>query len=103
LTGLIPTSPSASCPNGGINLQAGADSNANGVLDQPEVTSSNVICNGKNGNSVLNGTSGPTNAAGIDGDFYLNTVALVLHGPKVNGTWPITGISLMGPTGATGA
>jgi hypothetical protein len=38
----------------------------------------------------------------VDGDFYINTATNMLFGPKANGTWP-TGVSLVGPTGATGA
>jgi hypothetical protein len=40
--------------------------------------------------------------AGTDGDFYIDTAADVLYGPKANGTWPVTGTSLVGTPGATG-
>jgi hypothetical protein len=103
VTELVATSPTVNCPNGGVSVKAGVDTNSNGVLDPAEVTSSNVICNGKNGNGVLSGPTNPTSNIGVDGDFYLNTTALVLSGPKANGSWPFTGVSLMGPAGATGA
>jgi len=44
-------------------------------------------------------------ALGADGDFYLDTAASVLYGPKglpTAGAWPATGTSLVGPAGATG-
>ncbi len=53
------------------------------------------------GNGILNGTVDPT-TEGNDGDFYINTVTDFIFGPKVSGTWP-AGVSLVGPTGATGA
>lgn len=38
------------------------------------------------GNTILSGTSAPT-TQGVDGDYYLDSVALVLYGPKAT-TWP---------------
>jgi hypothetical protein len=46
---------------------------------------------------VLSGTGAPAVSAGHDGDFYLDTIAGVLYGPKAGGTWPATGMSLTGP------
>ena len=45
------------------------------------------------------------NRTGYDGDFYINILALQLHGPRVSGLWgpPINLIGPIGPTGATGA
>jgi hypothetical protein len=57
---------------------------------------------GADGKTVLNGTGGPTSTAGNDGDFYLDTAADVLYGPKANGAWPVNGVSLVGPTGPQG-
>ena len=57
---------------------------------------------GADGKTVRNGTSDPVSGTGVDGDFYINTAANTLFGPKANGAWP-SGISLVGPTGATGA
>ena len=56
---------------------------------------------GAAGKTVLNGTINPTNQ-GVDGDFYINTAANMLFGPKANGVWP-TGVSLVGPQGAQGS
>ena len=56
---------------------------------------------GTNGNTVLNGILAPSNTQGVDGDFYINTAANLIYGPKANGIWP-SGISLVGPQGAQG-
>jgi hypothetical protein len=54
------------------------------------------------GKSVLNGTAPPTGGVGADGDFYIDTTADAIYGPKTAGAWgPPT--SLIGPQGATGA
>jgi hypothetical protein len=39
---------------------------------------------GKNGNTILSGTTAPTAALGVLDDFYLDTAALQLYGPKTN-------------------
>lgn len=57
---------------------------------------------GADGKTVLNGTGVPASTVGNDGDFYLDTQADVLYGPKAGGSWPANGVSLVGATGATG-
>jgi len=57
---------------------------------------------GTNGNTILNGTGAPAGSLGNDGDFYLDTAADTLYGPKADGTWPVNGTSLIGPPGAPG-
>jgi hypothetical protein len=57
---------------------------------------------GQDGNTVFNGTGAPAASVGKDGDFYIDTAADVLYGPKASGTWPNTGTSLVGPPGNTG-
>jgi hypothetical protein len=57
---------------------------------------------GVNGNTVLNGTGAPASSLGNAGDFYLDTAASVLYGPKTAAGWPASGTSLAGPSGATG-
>ncbi|WP_040300182.1 beta strand repeat-containing protein, partial [Arcticibacter svalbardensis] len=52
--------------------------------------------NGTNGNSLLNGTSNPASSIGSNGDFYINTSAYTLFGPKTNGAWSANGISIVG-------
>ncbi|MGV9012783.1 MAG: hypothetical protein ACOH13_09340, partial [Flavobacteriales bacterium] len=58
--------------------------------------------NGTDGRTVLNGTINPSAGTGVNGDFYINTSAKLLFGPKTGGAWG-TGVSLVGPAGATGA
>lgn len=49
---------------------------------------------GARGNSVLNGQGRPVNTLGVNGDFYIDSVALVIYGPRRAGAWPSTGRSL---------
>jgi hypothetical protein len=53
-------------------------------------------------NAVLNGTSDPAGSTGTPGDFYINTTAKTIFGPKaITGVWPFS-TSLVGPQGAPG-
>lgn len=52
-------------------------------------------------NTILNGIISPKSTQGIDGDFFIDTKALNIYGPKVNGRWP-SPISLRGTQGFTG-
>jgi len=52
---------------------------------------------------VLNGAVAPNDALGVPGDFYLDTVASTLYGPKGATTWPTPGVLLVGPAGSAGA
>lgn len=58
---------------------------------------------GTNGSSILHGTGVPGSGTGSNGDFYLDTAASVLYGPKASGAWPGSGVSLIGPAGNNGA
>jgi hypothetical protein len=50
---------------------------------------------GLQGNTVLNGTGVPSASAGNAGEFYIDTSADVLYGPKTSSGWPATGTSLV--------
>jgi len=39
-------------------------------------------------NTILNGKGAPSTAVGIDGDFYIDSAALSIYGPKTLGRWP---------------
>ena len=54
-------------------------------------------------NSLRSGSGAPVASLGNNGDFYIDTVANFLYGPKASGAWPTTGTSLVGPAGAAGA
>jgi hypothetical protein len=56
---------------------------------------------GANGNTLLNGTGAPANTLGNNGDFYLDTAANMMYGPKTGGAWP-AGFSIIGPAGPPG-
>jgi len=55
---------------------------------------------GANGKTVLNGIGAPFPGVGVDGDFYIDTNAWVIYGPKAGG-WG-AGTSLIGPAGSGG-
>ncbi len=61
--------PGAVCAAGGVKLQAGKDVNENGVLDEAEVSSSAIICNGTNGSSGTTGPAGPAGPKGPAGEI----------------------------------
>lgn len=53
-------------------------------------------------NGVHSGAGAPPAALGVDGDFYIDTVAIALYGPRSGGLWPASGVSLVGATGPAG-
>lgn len=57
---------------------------------------------GTDGKTLRSGAGAPGAGVGVDGDFYIDTVATVIYGPKAAGAWP-AGVSLIGPTGPAGA
>jgi hypothetical protein len=50
---------------------------------------------------VLYGSGAPTSAIGVDGNFYIDTSAHFIYGPRASGAWPL-GVSLVGPQGSQG-
>jgi hypothetical protein len=52
-------------------------------------------------NTIRTGTGAPASSLGADGDFYIDTDADEIYGPKASGAWG-TGTSIVGPQGATG-
>lgn len=60
---------------------------------------------GAPGRTIYNAPSSPTDATGIAGDFFLNTLTYALTGPKLsNGSWSnAQTVSLVGPQGTQGA
>jgi hypothetical protein len=53
------------------------------------------------GNTLLYGAGPPAAGTGVDGNFYIDTTAHFLYGPKAAGAWP-AGTSLVGPQGPQG-
>jgi hypothetical protein len=56
---------------------------------------------GADGRTVRNGTTNPSNDLGVNGDFYINTTAWTIFGPKTAGAWGV-GVSIIGPAGSGG-
>jgi len=57
---------------------------------------------GPSGKTVLNGNGVPSNVSdGVDGDFYIDTAADAIYGPKTGGDWG-RATSLVGPSGPAG-
>lgn len=57
---------------------------------------------GLDGKTVLSGSGAPSAGTGLNGDFYIDTTANTIYGPKTSGVWG-SPTSLVGPTGPTGA
>jgi hypothetical protein len=61
----------------------------------------NSMSGGGGGSGTLHGTGAPSNGAGADGDFYIDTSSWTVYGPKASGAWP-GGASMVGPQGSQG-
>ena len=57
---------------------------------------------GAPGSVIRSGTGAPGAGVGVTGDWYLDTTARVLYGPKGAGGWPGSGTSLAGTPGTPG-
>lgn len=56
--------------------------------------------NGIPGSVIYSGIGIPSNAVGVNGDYYLDQASAILYGPKASNIWPSTGLDLRG--GASG-
>ncbi len=57
---------------------------------------------GANGNTIRSGEGAPAEGLGVSGDFYIDTTAHKLYGPKVGTAWG-AGTNLVGEKGGTGS
>ena len=64
-------------------------------------TAIDTVSAGADGKTIMNGTAAPSSDTGAEGDFFLDTTNSMLYGPKSASGWG-NGVSLIGPTGATG-
>jgi len=61
----------------------------------PQGTAGTNGTNGTNGNTILQGTTNPSNLTdGVNGDYYINLSTYYFFGPKAGGVWP-AGFSLI--------
>jgi len=49
---------------------------------------------GSTGGHIWSGSGAPTDNIGADGDFYLDTSTSTLYGPKTDGKWPSSGVTM---------
>lgn len=61
------TDVSAECPQGGVKIELGLDTNKNNVLDPAEVIRTEWVCNGKDGTNGKAGADGTDGTAGTNG------------------------------------
>jgi hypothetical protein len=57
---------------------------------------------GADGKTILNGTGAPAAGLGANGDFYIDTTANAIYGPRTHGAWGGP-TSLVGPKGNQGS
>jgi hypothetical protein len=69
--------------------------------DGSDGATGNTGAAGADGKTVLNGSGAPGSGLGSDGDFYIDTTAHAVYGPKTSGAWG-SPTSLIGPKGDTG-
>lgn len=73
----------------------GPKGDAANVATQGDIT-------GGGGNTVLNGSGAPSSGLGNNGDFYIDTTATAIYGPKTAGAWG-SSTSLIGSGGGGGS
>lgn len=86
----------------GVNGTSGSNNTMTGDLDLNSNNIRNATLVSTNYKTILNGSGAPASGTGNNGDFYIDTNATAIYGPKASGAWP-SAVSLVGPTGAAGA
>ena len=66
------------CAAGGKAIKLGSDSNANGVLDAQELSSTQYVCNGANGTNGADGADGANGTNGTNGAVGSNGLSTLL-------------------------
>ena len=94
----IPGLGESSYPGGQAGIPGPAG--ANGTNGTNGTNGSNGS-NGADGKTVRSGSGAPSGGLGVDGDFYINTTANTIYGPKASGSWG-SPTSLVGPAGSNG-
>jgi hypothetical protein len=70
------------------------------ALSPPDANTVYIITD--EGGVLLSGAGTPASGLGFNGDFYLDSSAWTIYGPKTTGTWG-SPTSIIGPTGSSGA
>lgn len=81
-----------------VNLLAGSNITISRGLDGITI---NAATGGGSTNTILNGSGAPSSGLGNNGDFYIDTTANKIYGPKTSGAWG-TGTSIVGTNGTNG-
>src|SRR5690606_7987996 len=82
-------------------LKAGANVTITENEDDIEIAASGGGGEGGSASTILNGEGAPSSGLGEDGDFYIDTSAWDIYGPKTSGSWG-SPTPLIGPEGEPG-
>lgn len=98
----LPQGPSGELSVGTTTtLPAGSDATVTNTGTPSSAVLNFGLPAGVDGSTVLNGSGTPSSGLGNNGDFYIDTTAFEIYGPKAAGAWG-SGTSLIGPQGPTG-
>jgi len=89
---------STGAPGSDVSL-SGSYPNLN--LEIPRGNPGDDGVDGSDGKTVRNGSGAPSLGLGVDGDFYIDTTAKTIYGPKTSGSWG-SPTSIIGPPGDQG-
>ncbi len=93
---MVSSAPIASCPNGGMTVQSGIDTNANQILELSEATNAQYICNGVNGTDGMDGAIGTSS---YNAQIAVTTEPIGSHcsdgGSLVNVGWDVNNNSIL--------
>lgn len=81
-----------------VNLLAGSNITISRGLDGITI---NAATGGGSTNTILNGSGAPSSGLGNNGDFYIDTTANAIYGPKTSGSWG-SPTSIVGTNGTNG-
>ncbi|VAX01487.1 hypothetical protein MNBD_GAMMA20-2441 [hydrothermal vent metagenome] len=83
LNALIDMNPepvSANCPNGGLRIDVGIDTNGNGSLDPAEITQTGFVCSGNDANGSIGWQTATLIESGFTGAAFYPQVAINADG-----------------------
>lgn len=96
---MVSSAPIASCPNGGMTVQSGIDTNANQILELSEATNAQYICNGVNGTDGMDGMDGAMGTSSYNAQIAVTTEPIGSHcsdgGSLVNVGWDVNNNAIL--------